>query len=117
LPYARILERLVDTVPGATAALLLDGEGELVVAAGRVDERHRLMGAVGGISLGVARRVAARQGAGPLRHLVFRHEGGSVVLRPLKDGYYLVVSLGPGALVPRGVRHTEDAQRQLDEEI
>jgi len=117
VPYARILERLLGAVPGSVAALLLDGQGEVVVEAGERDDRHRLVGAHKGISLAAALRAATRHGTGAIRHLVFRHEGGTIVLRPLKDGYYLVVSLGPEALVAAGVRHSEDAQRSLDEEI
>jgi len=117
LPYRRILERLLDRVPGAVSALLLDAQGELVVGAGSLDERQRLIGAYAGISLGMALRSADRQAAGPIRHVLWRHERGSVVLCPLKDGYYLVVSLGPLALVGGGVRHAEAAGRLLDEEI
>jgi predicted regulator of Ras-like GTPase activity (Roadblock/LC7/MglB family) len=117
LPYRRILEELLGRVKDATSALLLDAQGELVVGAGALDERQRLIGAYAGISLGMALRGVAQQNAGRIRHLLWRHERGSVVLCPLKDGYYLVVSLGPEALLAAGVRHAEEAHRRLDEEI
>jgi len=117
VPYRRILEKLLSQVEGATSALLLDAQGELVVGAGALDERQRLIGAYAGISLGIALRSAERQSTGRLLHLLWRHERGSVVLCPLKDGYYLVVSLGPDALLGAGVRHAEAAGRLLDEEI
>ena len=41
-------------------------------------------------------RAAQRVGGGAVKALVSRHVGGAVVLTTLRDGYYLVVSLGPG---------------------
>ena len=40
-------------------------------------------------------RAAQRVGGGEVKTLVSRHAAGSVVLATLRDGYYLVVSLGP----------------------
>jgi predicted regulator of Ras-like GTPase activity (Roadblock/LC7/MglB family) len=117
VPYRRILEELLSRVKGATSALLLDAQGELVVGAGSLDERQRLIGAYAGISLGMALRGVEHQEAGRIRQLLWRHERGSVVLCPLKDGYYLVLSLGPHALLAAGVHHAEEAHRRLDEEI
>lgn len=117
MPYRRILEKLLARVRGSISALLLDAQGELVVGAGVLDEKQRLIGAYAGISLGMALRSAERQSAGKTLHLLWRHERGTVVLCPLKDGYYLVMSLGPDALVSAGVRHAEVAGRLLDLEI
>jgi len=99
MPYRSILEALIAAVPGSRAALLLDVQGEVVVGAGELDERHRLIGAYQGIALGMASRTAARFEAGGVESLAWRHEGGSVLLGTLKDGYYLVLSLGPQAII------------------
>jgi predicted regulator of Ras-like GTPase activity (Roadblock/LC7/MglB family) len=117
VPYRRILETLLARVPGARTALLLDAQGEVVVGAGDLDERQRLIGAYQGIALGMVTRAADRLGVGEVQSLVWRHEGGSVVLATLKDGYYLVVSLGPAALPAVAVRHCEEARERLDAEI
>src|SRR6185295_1928958 len=58
MPYARILQDLLQSVPGARAALLLDSEGEVVVQVGARDERHRLIAAYQGITLGSVLRLA-----------------------------------------------------------
>ena len=71
----------------------------MVVGAGELDERHRLIGAYQGIALGMATRTASRFDTGAIRSLVWRYEQGAVVLSTLRDGYYLVLSLGPGCLV------------------
>jgi predicted regulator of Ras-like GTPase activity (Roadblock/LC7/MglB family) len=117
MPYRRILEDLLRRVPGARTALLLDTQGEVVVGAGELDEKHRLIGAYQGIALGMASRTAERFGAGAVRTLVSRHAAGGVVLATLKEGYYLVLSLGPTALAAVAERHCQEARRRLDEEI
>jgi predicted regulator of Ras-like GTPase activity (Roadblock/LC7/MglB family) len=117
LPYRRIIEALLARVPGARTALLLDAQGEVVVGAGDLGERERLIGAYEGIALGMATRTATRFKAGAVRSLVWRHEGGSIVVSTLRDGYYLVLSLGPAALVPAAVRRAEEAGQRLEDEI
>ena len=117
MPYRRILEGLLSRVPGARTALLLDVQGEVVVGAGDLDERQRLIGAYQGIALGIASRTADRLDTGDVRSLVSRHDDGTVVLTTLKDGYYLVVSLGREALPAVAARHCEDARARLEVEI
>ena len=117
MPYKRILEAILARVAGARSALLLDVQGEVVVGAGQLDERERLIGAYQGISLGMVSRAAQRVGIGEVRTLVSRHALGSVVLATLKDGYYLVVSLGPLSLVGGAVRQCEEARHQLNQEL
>jgi len=117
LPYRRILEALLSRTAGARTALLLDAQGEVVVGAGNLDERQRLIGAYQGITLGMVSRAAQRVGGGEVRALVSRHTGGAVVLATLRDGYYLVVSLGPEALTAVAARYCEDARQKLNQEI
>jgi len=117
LPYRRILETLLNKVAGARSALLLDAQGEVVVGAGHLDERQRLIGAYQGIALGMVSRATQRVDGGEVRALVSRHEGGAVVLATLKDGYYLVLSLGPDAITGKAVRHCEEARQLLNQEI
>lgn len=117
MPYRRILETLLARVAGARSALLLDAQGEVVVGAGNLDERQRLIGAYQGIALGMVSRATQRAGGGEVKAVVSRHAGGAVVLATLKDGYYLVVSLGPQALAAVAARHCEDARLLLNQEI
>ena len=104
-------------MPGSRTALLLDVQAEVVLRRGDLDERHRLIGAYQGIALDMATRTASRFDTGAIRSLVWRHEQGAVVLSTLRDGYYLVLSLGPGCLVPLAARRCEDAREKLDREI
>jgi predicted regulator of Ras-like GTPase activity (Roadblock/LC7/MglB family) len=119
LPYLRLLEQLLASVPGALAALLLDPNGEVVVESGPgLDrDRHRLIGAYQGIALEAARKAVARYDVGAIACLVYRYAAGSLILRPLRDGYYLVVALGPEANLGRGIHFSAEAKTDLDAEL
>jgi predicted regulator of Ras-like GTPase activity (Roadblock/LC7/MglB family) len=117
LPYLVVLRRLLAAVAGCQAALLLDAQGEVVVEAGAIDDRQRLIGAYQGIALSAATRTISRYAIGLIDHLACRYTWGTVILRPLKDGYYLVVSLGPQSVLGRAVYHSAVAQEGLNSEL
>ena len=119
MPYLRLLERLLASVPGALAALLLDANGEVVVEAGpRVErDRHRLIGAYQGLALSALRQATEPYDVGGIRCLVFRYAEGTLILRPLRDGYYLVMSLAPEANLGRGVYFSAQIGNDLDVEL
>jgi predicted regulator of Ras-like GTPase activity (Roadblock/LC7/MglB family) len=117
VPYRRILEALLAVVAGSRAALLLDAQGELVVGAGDLDESQRLIGAYQGIALGSASRTLARFEGGVVDTLVCRYERGTVLLLTLNERYYLVLSLGPQAVVGVARRQCEAARVKLNQEI
>ena len=104
-------------VPGARSALLMDAAGELVLGAGAGDDRDALLAAYQGIALARVRRFADRFGWGTLRYVVSRHQAGHVVLRPLRDGYYLVLTLGPDADIGRSVHVSALTQERMDQEL
>ena len=117
MPYQALLDDLVERLPGARAALLLDAEGELVVDSGARDLRHRLIGAYQGIALADARRILDRYQGGNPGLLVCRYAQGTVIVRSLRDGYYLVLSLAPDASLAQGLRHSSDASERLRAEL
>jgi predicted regulator of Ras-like GTPase activity (Roadblock/LC7/MglB family) len=117
MPYQRLLDGLLRSISGAEAALLLDSQGEMVMQAGERDPRHRLIGAYQGIGLAAAQRLTARHGVGAIRYLFCRYAGGQVVLRPLKDGYYLVVALAHGANVGKGLHLSAEVQGRMNAEL
>ncbi len=119
MPYLRLLEQLLASVPGCVAALLLDPYGEVVVEAGPQDHRyrHRLIGAYQGLSLAAARQATERWQAGAISCLVCRYTSWSLILRPLRDGYYLVMALAPDANVGRGIQFSAHTGAELDAEL
>ena len=116
MPYQRLLDDLVRAVD-ASGALLLDAEGEIVVEGGARDYRHRLIGAYKGLALAMVRKMVARHGGGDIAYLLYRYTDGIVILRPLKDGYYLVLSLPVGGRVGEGLHHSQRAQENLNREL
>jgi predicted regulator of Ras-like GTPase activity (Roadblock/LC7/MglB family) len=117
VPYRAILDGLLAQVPGSQTALLLDGQGEVVVGAGDLDERHRLIGAYQGIALGIVSRTASRFGIGGIDTLAWRHADGSVILATLHDGYYIVLALGPRTPVAMARHRCEKVRDRLNQEI
>ena len=117
VPYQRLLDHLLHAVRGTQAALLLDAQGELVVEAGTRDVRHRLIGAYQGIGLAMAKRTTARFATGSIDHMVCRYASGSVILRPLKDGYYLAVHLSSEAILAQAIRFSAETQADLDQAL
>jgi len=112
-----LLDGLIREVPGARAVLLLDATGEVAMESGARDESHRLVGAYQGIAFGHAQRASIRHGMGPVRGLTCRYEHGHVLLQPLKDGYYLVLLLGPEASPDLGRRRLGPAQTKMGREL
>jgi predicted regulator of Ras-like GTPase activity (Roadblock/LC7/MglB family) len=115
--YVPVLETLLASVKGAQAALLLDPEGEVVVEAGDKEWRHRLIGAYEGIALSTLRGIVNRHEMGALDYVARRHAGGSVLLRPLKDGYYLIVSLSPEAPMAEAIHRSLRTKVDLDQDL
>ena len=110
---------MVIAIRGSQAALLLDANGEVVVEAGpRVDrDRHRLIGAYQGLALSTLQKATERYDVGGIACLVFRYKEGTLVLRPLRDGYYLVMSIAPEAILGRGIHYSAEIQASLDAEL
>jgi predicted regulator of Ras-like GTPase activity (Roadblock/LC7/MglB family) len=117
VPYLAVLERLLKAIRGAQGALMLDHLGEVVVEAGARDERHRLIGAYQGIALATAERTTERYAIGKVSHIVCRYLWATVILRPLKDGYYLILSMAPDASLADGLRYSAVAQEQMNDEL
>jgi len=114
MPYRGVLESLVRSVRGVRAALMFDSVGEVVLEAGERADQHRLIGAYQGLALTAARRTFERHAAGGIRYMLCCYAGGRVILRPLKDGYYLVLSLSADSDLPRGIHRSEGAQATMN---
>jgi len=106
MPYQRLLDDLVRAVD-ASGALLLDAEGD----------RHRLIGAYKGLALATVRKTVHRHGGGDIAYLLYRYTDGVVILRPLKDGYYLVLSLPVGGRVGEALHRSGRAQESFNREL
>jgi predicted regulator of Ras-like GTPase activity (Roadblock/LC7/MglB family) len=117
MPYQRLLDTLVGSVDGARSALLLDANGEVVVESGERHEKHRLIGAYQGIALARAREVKDRYSTGEIRHIICRYTDGQVVLRALREGYYLVLALTASANVGQALHRSAETEERMNAEL
>jgi predicted regulator of Ras-like GTPase activity (Roadblock/LC7/MglB family) len=117
MPYQALLDELVKRAEGAQAALLLASDGEVVVQAGQSDDRQRLIGVYQGLALAAVRRLLDRYQAGSPGLVVSRYARGRVILRPLSDGYYLVVSLAPDARLAVALHRSAETSERLRAEL
>ena len=117
MTFQALLDRLVGSVEGVQGAVLMDASGEVVFEAGDRSERHRLIGAYQGIALVRLKNVEERCETGSVRHLYYRYSDGHVILRPLKEGYYLVVSLAADANVGKALFRSAETRERLDAEL
>ncbi len=117
MDYQVILDDLRQRIQGARGVLLLDVAGEVVLESGASDERLRLIGAYQGIALAGARKASERYSAGDIQYMLWRYDHGSIILRPLKDGYFFVMSLAPDAHPAQALQFSAEAQQRLNEEL
>lgn len=112
--FAAILRRVVDSTPGAVAAVFVDEEGEAVDVAG---EGETIDVMLAGAHLGVllARFDAAHEkaGAGRVQELRLVATRAQYVTRPLGHGYHVTVMLEPVATIPKLVEALDEAAVQL----
>ncbi len=102
MPFKSLLNRLLEDIPGALGAIIIDWEGEAVDQVARIgDEDIKLLGAHKGIILNLLRDVLTRVDGGEFEELVIRTDRGKTLLAPLSDDYYLVLNLGVESIAAR----------------
>lgn len=91
--YQQILDALIALRRGFLAAVLLDSEGETVVASRRYGESHdhQVLGAYQGIYLRDLARAFRRCGLGSVERFFTSYPQTRVFTEPLVGGYYLVL--------------------------
>lgn len=98
--FRLILDELLATTGGAVAAMFLDYEGEmveLVCDRDLSDHDLRIVGAYQGIYLTRLRELCAGLGAGKPERLKIEFAATKILSYDLKDGYYVVLLVSPGA--------------------
>jgi hypothetical protein len=117
LIYQKILDTLIASLSGLLAAVLLDSEGETVVASHRAGDEHshRVLGAYQGICLRDLARAFARCGLGMVRTFSLDFGEMRVHTEALQDGYYVVLltddTVAP-ALARRQLAHASSDLRE-----
>ncbi len=102
MPFKTLLNRLLEDIPGAVGAIIVDWEGEAVDQVARVDDYEiKVLGAHSGIVLGFLQEALSRIDSGSLDELVIRAGKNKILMAPLTDEYVLILQLGPTAIAAR----------------
>ena len=118
MPFKKLLNELVETVPGGRGAIIVDWEGEAVDQAGPMDEYElKLVGAHKGVILHNLRDVVGRLGKEDLQEVVVTTRNLQILILPVTVDYFLVVALSPGDILGRALFESRRCVDELKKEI
>jgi len=89
----QILNNLISSVKGASAAIFLDGEGEFIAQAGDASRDIKFLGAWKEIHLDQIKDITQRLGLGTVQAVLFSHDQGNELLAPVATEYCLLLFL------------------------
>ena len=118
-PFAVILQRLVERVPGAIGAVFADWEGESVgeFAADLPQLEIQIVGAQWGLVWMELLRSFGRARLGHPLELIVDAERGRAVVRKVTDQYYVVLTLGKQAHLGLALVELERGASELAAEM
>lgn len=118
MPFKLLLDRLLEDIPGALGAIIIDWEGEAVDQVARINEYEiKVLGAHSGIILNMLRDALARIDSGELEDVVIRTGEQKTLIAPLTEDYLLVLQLGPEAIVARARYRAQKCVNELRHEF
>ena len=108
----------MDSVPGATGAILADWEGEAVEQSCLYDIYDlKVIGAHKGILLNLLKDAHQKLDVGELKHTVITTEMQHYLTGPVGADYFLVMTLDRTAIVDLAIRKFEAAIARMYKEI
>lgn len=120
MSFTAILKDLAGRT-GATGAVLLDWEGELIASySGSPSLELDLIGAHHGIILDIARDALVRQtgtSEGDITSISITTHIGRLVISTIKEGYYIILALPRSALVARCAFEVRKALPLIEKEM
>jgi len=116
--FKTILTDLVQSVPGATGAIIADWEGETVDHVAYMDDYElKLTAAHLGIILVRMKELQGRLSADPLHEAVITLADQRVIVGPVGDDYSLVLTLGRETIAGRAIVRFRQVRDILMKEI
>jgi len=102
MPFKSLLNRLLDDIPGALGAIIIDWEGEAVDHVARMEDYDiKVLGAHQGVILSLLREAMERIDSGTLEEVLIRTGENKTLIAPLTVEYFLVLTLGPQSIATR----------------
>ncbi len=118
MPFKKMLTELVESVPGATGAILADWEGEAVDQVARMDDYElRVIGAHQGVILYNLKNSLARLEENGIRELIVTTRKNLTLVLPITADYFLVLIQEKGNPMGRARFEARRCVSRLKEEI
>ena len=118
MPFKSQLKQLLEEVPGALGAIIVDWEGEAVDQVSTVDEYDiKVLGAHSGIILTQLRDTLLRTDSGSLNEVVIRTGQNKILIAPLTEDYLLILQLGLGAIAALATYKMNECAVELRSEL
>ena len=118
MPFKKLLQALIERVPGAQGAILADWEGEAVDHVGHMDDYElKVIGAHKGVVLHNLRQVIDRLGNDDLREIVITTRQAQTLIIPVTKDYYLVLTLDRSDMLGRALMESRRCVQALHREI
>ncbi len=118
MPFKSLLQELIDSVPGASGAIIADWEGEAVDHVAHMDDYElRVIGAHKGIILGNLRQVMNRLQEDQLQEVVIATSDAQILILPVTHDYFLVLVTHREAVIGRALYAARLCVEELEKEI
>ena len=118
MSFKKILQDLLERVPGGQGAILADWEGEAVDQVARMDDYElKVIGAHKGVILYNLRDVVKRLAEDDLQEIVITTEKFQTVVMPVNQDYFVVLTLSRGDALGRALFETRRCINILRREI
>ena len=112
-----ILGELISALPGANAAIFLDGDGESIAQAGEAVKDIRLQGAWKEIHLDRIKEITERLGLGTVNAVLFSQDQGNELMVPVENEYCLVLFLSSFADLQKAMTQLATSIEQIKKDI
>ena len=116
MSFEELLKQLVESVEGASGAILLESAGEAVQWHSREQrqaERLRLRGAYVAVALQNSRALAARTAMGEADWLVMQYDGAGFIAQAVERDYFVVLELSLWANVAEALYRLQPTVERL----
>jgi len=116
VPFRELLKQLVESVEGASGAILLESAGEAVQWHSTDEsqsERLRLRSAYVAVVLQNSRALAARTLMGEGSRLVMQYDGASFIVQMIERDYFVVLELSLWANVAEAIYRLQPTVERL----
>ena len=119
MPFKAMMRELVVHTPGARGAIFVDWEGEAVdqYSSDNEDYQLKVMGAYKGVILSLINDVQVCIGGGEVECVMVRMEEFSILMTPVKDGYYVALVMGKGSILSRAAFGMKKVVKELMSEM